>query len=369
MSLVDQQYGQLSQAIVDYGYEYTTKNRPETLCKQITSATLQLPLKDEFPLLTTKKMFTKAIVGELIWFLRGDTNIKYLVDNDINIWNKDAYNYYFKKAGKNACLTLEEFKKSNLSFTGDLGRIYGSQWRRWNGFNNGINTWDEGNHFQTDQISNLIKGLKETPMGTKHIVTAWNPAELDHMALPPCHWAFEILPRPLSKADQIHYMIGDDKIYMDGLYQAAYEQGDAVAMTELDKQLSQFPKYGFTLKWHQRSVDTFLGLPFNIASYGLLAHIIGRMVNMIPLEIIGDLSNVHFYAPHLPVVKEQLTRNPNTYKGCQLQFTSEGEQKFQQFDEDNDVDKLFQSLEIEDFVFANYQSYDKLTAEMFAQTN
>lgn len=349
MSVVDKQYGQLMKAIVDYGYEYTTENRPGVVCKQITSATLQLPLRDEFPLLTTKKMFTKGIVGELLWFLRGDTNIKYLVDNGINIWNKDA---------------------STFSNDGDVGRNYGYQWRNWSNYNYNVDTMHYFDDGSIDQIKNLIDNLKsDNPINRRHIVTAWNPAELDETALPPCHWAFEILPRPLSKADQIHYMTGDDKVYMDGLYQAAYEQGDKEAMQLLDAELSQFPKYGFTLKWHQRSVDTFLGLPFNIASYALLAHIIGRMTNLIPLEVIGDLSNIHIYDGHLPVVNEQLKRNPDQFNGCKLQFTSEGEAKFQQFDEDGDVDKLFQSLNIQDFVFANYQSYDKLTAEMFSQTN
>lgn len=345
MAQVDVQYHQLSKAIIDYGYEYTTKNRPNTPCKQITSATLQLPLKDEFPLITTKKMFTKGVVGELLWFLRGDSNIKYLEDNNIKIWSKDA---------------------ATFGQDGDVGRNYGVQWRSWSDIQ--VNPDDTLNFGSLDQIKTLINNLKsDYPINRRHIVTAWNPVELSETALPACHWSFEILPRPLNKADKIYHSIGTDKIYLDGLYEAAYDKNDKEAMQMLDAELSQIPDYGFTLKWHQRSVDTFLGLPFNIASYALLAHIIGKMVNMIPLEIIGDLSNVHFYKPHIEIAEEQLKRNPTNFNGCNLKLSQDGNFKFTQYYEHQDIDKLFQDLNIEDFIFEDYNSYEKLTAEMFEQ--
>lgn len=348
MAQIDVQYHQLSKAIIDYGYEYTTKNRPDTPCKQITSATLQLPLKDEFPLITTKKMFTKGIVGELLWFLRGDSNIKYLEDNGIKIWSKDA---------------------ATFNQNGDVGRNYGAQWRKWTNIKD-VSLDILTVVYDLDQIEILINNLKsDYPINRRHIITAWNPAELNETALPPCHWSFEILPRPLNKADKIYHSVGTDKIYLDGLYQAAYDKNDKEAMQMLDAELSQIPDYGFTLKWHQRSVDTFLGLPFNIASYGLLAHIIGRMTNMIPLEIIGDLSNVHFYKPHIEIVEQQLKRSPTNFNGCNLKISQEGDRKFREYQEDNDIDKLFQDLNIEDFIFEDYNSYEKLTAEMFEQKN
>lgn len=370
MSQVDKQYHQLANAIIDHGYEYTTQNRPDVKCKQLTSALLQLPLT-EFPLITTKEMFTKGIVGELLWFLRGDSNIKYLVDNNIHIWSKDAYQWYkkeyeFSRYPSQNMQNYEDWLQyvkdgkrphNNIRFdiAGDVGLNYGVQWRQWNK--------------TTDQIEILINNLQsEYPINRRHIVTAWNPAELDQTALPPCHWAFEILPRPLTISDKIHYSGGDIE-YLDALWNSAYIKNDMEAKEILTKELAHISDYGFTLKWHQRSVDTFLGLPFNIASYGVLAMIIGRMVKMKPLELIGDLSNVHFYEPHIPIVMEQMKNNPNTYSGCGFEITFEGEKKFEQYDSEKNINNLFQSLEIEDFTFPGYQSFSKLKGEMFEQTN
>lgn len=227
MSRVDKLYQQLSLAIIEQGYWYDDKSRGKR-CKQLTSLTMDFDLQMEFPLLTTKKMNTNSIVTELLWFLRGDGNIKYLLDNNVNIWNKDAYNYYLKhmkeKEQNVTPLNYEEFVKyaKELGYEGHnyvlkygigrVGRNYGVQWRDWSGY--------------VDQIYYLIKGLKDNPMSRRHIVTAWNPAELEETALPPCHWSFEILPRPLY---------------------------------EFEKEIYSDKEYGFTLKWHQRSVDTFLG--------------------------------------------------------------------------------------------------------------
>ena len=169
-----------------------------------------------------------------------NTNIKYLVDNGINIWNKDAYNYAKIKCNYNCNIEkfISDVKKSNKfhGYTfklGNLGKIYGAQWRNWRSYNQGFDEAQRknGNLIKgLDQISNLIKNLREKPMSRRHIVTAWNPAELYNMALPPCHWSFEILVEPVK------YIMGTDFI-----------------------KYANSPKYQFTLKWHQRSVDTFLG--------------------------------------------------------------------------------------------------------------
>lgn len=207
MSNIDKKYHKLQKKIIKNGFRYEDPNRKGVYRLQIPSYQIKHDFKDGFPAITTKKLYWKGVVGELIWFLRGDTNTKYLVENDIHIWDKDA---------------------GNFSKDGELGRIYGAQWRNWHdNFIPEIEAY-AGEHKTVDQISNLIKGLKENPMGTKHIVTAWNPAELDKMALPPCHWSFEILVEPIlwTKKRLRH-------------------------LTE--------PKYQFTLKWHQRSVDSFLG--------------------------------------------------------------------------------------------------------------
>jgi len=235
MAKIDIAYHKLLQEIKQKGFKYEDPNRKNVYRYQIPNYQIQHNFSDGFPAITTKKLYWKGVVGELLWFLRGDTNIKYLVDNGINIWNKDAYNYAKLKCNYNR--NIEEFindvKKSNKfhGYTfklGDLGRVYGAQWRNFMGYADNV-----------DQFSNLIKGLKETPMGTKHIVTAWNPAELKDMALPPCHWSFEILVEPLSVLDQTLFVKDNSK------------KGWTVN--------AKRPKYQFTLKWHQRSVDTFLG--------------------------------------------------------------------------------------------------------------
>ena len=247
MSKIDIEYHKLCTKILKEGYTYTDKSRDIT-CLQISSYNLELDkVHSNFPLLTTKKMFTKGIVGELLWFLRGDNNIKYLVENGINIWNKDAYNWYLKHSDKNSDghnNTIEDYidfiKDSDLLYDeeitlnkkGDVGRSYGVQWRSWNAnYGESMGKYDGEESFEFrerdfDQIGNLIQNLINKPMSRRHIITAWNPAELDETALPPCHWAFEIIPYPIPE---------NVKTFLPGY------------------------KYLFDLKWHQRSVDTFLG--------------------------------------------------------------------------------------------------------------
>ena len=337
MSKIDKKYHKLLKKILKKGTKYEDPNRKGVQRIQIPSYTIKHDFKDGFPAITTKKLYWKGVVGELLWFLRGDTNIKYLVDNGINIWNKDAYNYRLRFDTEHAPSLIidydtfiDEIKVNSEEDvkdfpTGLLGRIYGAQWRHFRGvtFNEDC---EEYLQLKVDQISNLIKGLKENPMGTRHIVTAWNPAELDDMALPPCHWSFEIL------VERIRYA------------------------NVLPKATD--PVYQFTLKWHQRSVDTFLGLPFNIASYALLAQIIGKMTNMKPKGIIGDLSNVHIYEPHLDAVKEQLLRDVDMYGGCELTMND--------LPTGFPVDTFIEGLEISDFSLAHYESYPRIPAEMLA---
>jgi thymidylate synthase len=307
---------------------------------QISNYTFKHDFKDGFPAITTKKLFWKGVVGELLWFLRGDTNIKYLNDNGIHIWDKDA---------------------TNFSNNGHCGRIYGAQWRDWSdvGFDKISNRfYDQG----LDQISNLIKGLKETPMGTKHIVTAWNPAELDEMALPPCHWSFEILVEPIdfktrNKLSSNYNVISNNKFKNRTSF--SWKEAKENIINLWDK--FNVPKYQFTLKWHQRSVDTFLGLPFNIASYALLAHIIGKMTNMIPKGIIGDLSNVHIYVPHIEAVKEQMSRNFSEHDKCELEILIPNKGYYTQ-----ELNKIINGFDINDFQLENYKSYPAIKAEMLS---
>lgn len=337
MSVIDKTYHQLLKTIIADGFKYEDPNRKGVNRIQIPNYQFKHNFSDGFPAITTKKLYWRGVVAELLWILKGDTNIKYLLDNGINIWNKDAYNYYLKqgleaghKSNSKLILTFEEWLneiKNDEDLLGDLGRVYGAQWRDWVGVN-------KGERFKTiDQISNLIKGLKENPMGTKHIVTAWNPAELDNMALPPCHYQFIILPEPIYENKRLN---------------------------EASNNGLKLPEYKFTLKFSMRSSDVFLGLPFNLSSYALLAHIIGKMTNMVPKSIIGDLSNVHIYEPHLDAVKEQLSRDVNKYDECELRFA--GEESNQGLEKGN-VD-IFNHLEIRNFRLRDYESYQAIPAEM-----
>jgi thymidylate synthase len=296
------------------GYRYEDPNRKGVFRREIASYTFEHEFRNGFPAITTKKLYWKGIVGELLWFLEGDTNIKYLQDNNIHIWDKDAENY---------------------NEDGDLGRVYGAQWRNWS-----EEGWDDS-IVGIDQISNLINGLKNNPMGTKHIVTAWNPAELDDMALPPCHWSFEILVEPTEE-----YQRGTS--FSGGIIDFSKEPSFTKTWEK--------PKYQFTLKWHQRSVDTFLGLPFNIASYALLAQMIGNATNMIPKGIIGDLSNVHIYEPHLEQVKKQLQNDELKYESHATKLI---------MPEITTVDG-YSKYNLEDFKLEGYESYPAIPAEMLA---
>lgn len=363
MATVDNVYHELAHEIIDKGYWYLDESRG-VKCLQISSYNLVIPnIYKEFPLITTKKMFTKGIVGELIWFLRGLDNLEYLHENNIHIWDKDAKNNKF-------------FGK--LSDT-HVGRNYGVQWREWKHAPEKYTRTIDGNEIEfteteyVDQIANLIGNLVQKPMGRRHIVTAWNPAELDETALPPCHWAFEIIPRPLGEHERMKLY---EDIYGDrSLDDFAPKGGVEVQslMHQIDTRLynAGIPSYAFDLKWHQRSVDTFLGLPFNIASYGLLMRIIAEFTGYLPDNLIGDLSNVHFYEPHTKAIKEQLENEPEQFEACKLSFSSTLETMFHDYRKGNItshgefMSNIFNSIEISDITFENYYSFPKIEAEMF----
>jgi thymidylate synthase len=303
-------------------------------------------MQDGFPLLTTKKMAWKTMVTELLWFLRGDTNIKYLVDNNCHIWDGDAYKAYQNRDGKcycghtNTCdcgdILKEEFInkiKTDRMFAfewGELGPIYGKQWREWtyltreqkrdiDGIDEeicGADMWDGIRHYRTfDQIANLISELKTNPDSRRLMVSAWNVGELDQMVLPPCHFSFQCY---------------------------SHEENG---------------KRYLSLAWNQRSVDTFLGLPFNIASYGLLLEIIAKAVNMVPDELIGNLGDVHLYSNHIEQAKEQMSRTP--YELPKLIINDEfWNHEYQT------MDGWINSMEIGDFQIESYQSHPTIKAPL-----
>jgi len=302
MNNLDKTYTALLQDILDNGVE--KKDRTGTGTLSVFGRQIRHKMSDGFPLLTTKKMHWKSIVTELIWFLRGDTNIKYLVDNDCHIWDGDVYKNYCKyfmdeyleknelgESYRNSLrpYPIEEFInkiKTDRMFAfewGELGPIYGAQWRRW--FPGGV-----------DQIANLINDLKTNPDSRRLMVNAWNVGELDQMVLPPCHYGFQVYTRELSWEERVTY------------YETSLGRLHFVPPSPDALNARNIPTRAISLMWNQRSVDTFLGLPFNIASYGLLLEIIAKEVNMVPDELIGNLGDVHLYSNHIEQAKEQIGR-------------------------------------------------------------
>jgi len=300
MNRIEEQYRGLLGTLLENSIEKEDRTGTGTL--SVFGRQIRHDMKDGFPLLTTKKMAVKTMMTELKWFLKGDTNIKYLVDNGCNIWNGDAYKNYEKYAMANSygvdILSMDEFIeqiKTDDEFAkrwGELGPIYGKQWRMWKG-----DTWVEGNTDGTDgfylqseyidQIQNLINDLKTNPDSRRLMVNAWNVGELEDMTLPPCHYGFQVYTRKTTR---------QEKIVNPGKYRA------------------------ISLMWNQRSVDTFLGLPFNIASYAALLCLIAEEVNMVPDQLIGNLGDVHLYKNHEDQAREQLTRE--IYDLPTIEFTN-----------------------------------------------
>ena len=345
MNNIDKQYQALLQDILDNGVE--KKDRTGTGTISVFGRQIRHKMSEGFPLLTTKKMPWKSIVTELLWFLQGNTNIKWLVDNGCNIWNGDAYKNYINNPAYNAesvadlmgsqagqlvkCSTQEEFInkiKTDDEFSkkwGELGPIYGKQWRKWSGVIkksiSGTKLFSTG-FTQIDQIQNLINDLKTNPDSRRLMVNAWNVGELDHMVLPPCHYGFQVYTRELSLTERRNLVTLEK-------YESVYNGGDSrntLSHSEIDQW--GYPTRTISLMWNQRSVDTFLGLPFNIASYGLLLEIIAKEVNMVPDELIGNLGDVHLYSNHIEQAKEQIGRKYTHEERTELLKQAMGEENY-----------------------------------------
>lgn len=353
MAKIDKTYHSLLEEILSNGFKYEDPNRKGVHRIQIPSYTIKHDFKDGFPAITTKKLYWKGVVGELLTFLRGSTELKDLHDNQVKFWDKDAFNYYLKRNPKGTKENFEKGIRELNHIAGDLGKIYPYQMRAF-GENN------------IDQIKDLIYTLKTNPLATKKTVTMWNPSDSGEQCLTPCHWSFEILVEPLSISQRNDLFVSIHNCTYDDI---KIHTGNSTTL-RIDQYLHDMgvPKYQFTLKWHQHSVDTFLGLPMNISYYALLAHIIGKLTNMIPKGIIGDLSNVHIYEPHLDAVKEQLSRDVNKYDNCELLINSEinnilsGNIKGKNID----LNTILNNIGIFDFYLDNYKSYPSIKVEMLA---
>ena len=343
MNNIDRQYKELLDYILHFGVDKA--DRTGTGTKSIFGWQIRHNMKEGFPLLTTKKMAWKTMVTELLWFLRGDTNIKYLVNNGCYIWNGDAIKNYEKYNGEidwGPFITKEEAFvekiKTDDEFAkkwGELGPIYGAQWRKWGGLQD---LTDDDRPIYLDQIANLISELKTNPDSRRLMVSAWNVGELNQMVLPPCHYGFQIYTRALSLNERVK----------------EYERRGYIKNID---PLDYVPTRAISLMWNQRSVDTFLGLPFNIASYALLLEIIAQQVNMIPDELIGNLGDVHLYNNHIEQAKEQITRTP--FELPKLIINSEfWNHEYQT------IDGWVKSMEIADFTLENYQSHPAIKAPL-----
>ena len=304
MNSLDKQYQKLLDDILVNGV--SKEDRTGTGTYSVFGRQIRHDMKEGFPLLTTKKMAWKTMTKELLWFLSGDTNIKWLVENGCNIWNGDAYRAYlnkpsvkeqWEKGGDVAEMDvfIDIVKNEAESDWGELGPVYGKQWRDWNG---------------NDQIKNLIKGLKENPDSRRHMVSAWNVSDLNQMVLPPCHYGFQCYVR-------------------DGKY--------------------------LSLMWNQRSVDTFLGLPFNIASYGMLLLMLAKECDLIPDQLIGNLGDVHLYKNHVEQAIEQTKREAYTLPDMKLISNH----NFRSAMKGN-----MDEIDLNDFVLLGYQSHPTIKAPL-----
>jgi thymidylate synthase len=361
MNSLDKQYTDLLKTILEHGVE--KKDRTGVGTKSIFGYTIRHDMKQGFPAITTKKLAFKTMVTELLWFLRGDTNIKFLVENNCNIWNGDAYKNYEKWYDNMAKttpfevprkFTEDEFVKSiklddgYAEKFGELGPIYGKQWRNWVRKTTREEKIVEPGIYEMniDQIQNLINDLKTTPDSRRLMVNAWNVGEIDNMVLPPCHYGFQVYTRELSDKERIEWMGGK----IQEKYPALVEQ----QIKHCDEH--NVPKRAISLMWNQRSVDTFLGLPFNIASYSLLLTIIGKIVNMVPDQLVGNLGDTHLYLNHLEEAKEQIKNEPFPLPKLEIHKTDEFWKGF-------DVSQ-FNHLDINDFELHSYLSHKSIKAKL-----
>ena len=389
MNTLDRQYTDLLQYILDNGVRKEDRTGTGTI--SVFGRQIRHKMSEGFPLLTTKKMAFKTMVTELIWFLRGDTNIKFLVDNGCRIWDGDAYKRFqktcqFEKDANHILpnewismsndfmsadiLTKEEFInkiKTDDEFAkkwGELGPIYGKQWRKW-GTGENVTLGHNGLHTLVgekviDQITNLINDLKTNPDSRRLMVSAWNVGELDSMVLPPCHYGFQVYTRELTASERITYKNTKQINLLDS--NELFDFIKSNVTMDLDDEVhkvcdeSNVPRRAISLMWNQRSVDTFLGLPFNIASYGLLLEIIAKAVNMVPEDLIGNLGDVHLYSNHIEQAKEQLTRSAYDLPNLVINKTDEFWKGF-------DV-SLFNHLDTTDFTIENYQSHSAIKAPL-----
>ena len=364
------QYHELLKKILEDGTKKPAarENMPGTI--SLFGAQMEeFDLQKGFPILTTKKINFEHIITELLWFLRGDTNVKYLNENGCKIWNEDSYNYY-KKVVINGKLSYEEYLKELSSDSGggesvltyelgSCGYQYGKVWRDFGG---------------VDQIYRVIQGLKDNPESRRHIVTAMDPANDDKLALYWCHNMFQFNARPMNFQDRT--VLGDHYLEYEGDFDEWLENESSEEDVIKIMDENNVPKYYLDCKMYQRSADVFLGVPYNITSYALLTHFIARIVNMEPGKYIHTFGDVHIYDNHIDQVNKILENDLKKYSRPNLVFAPRlgnlidkfnGESKINgspDFGYKEDFDSFIHNVEIEDIYLDDYQSYPFIKAKL-----
>lgn len=405
MNNIDKQYQNLLKDILENGNKKSDRTGTGTI--SVFGRQIRHKMSEGFPLLTTKKMYVKGIITELIWFLRGDTNIKYLIENNCHIWDGDAWANYSRKVIANNLHLMDasELPKNKEEFIGkvvssedfknqwgELGPVYGKQWRDWGGKKeiiltderdeNGYLKYKQRHHQGIDQIANSINLLLKDPDSRRNIVSAWNVGELSEMVLPPCHNFFQFYTRELSLTERLKILYtklsNNVKLEIDNNGPKINVGFDPLKYTtHEDCNKENIPTRAVSLMWNQRSVDTFLGLPFNIASYAFLLEVIAKIVNMVPDELIGNLGDTHLYLNHIEQAKTQIERDPyelptfnfsdkfveivDKYKGT---FKSKLTGNTPDYGYYNQLNSVFNSLTYSDFIMSNYQSHPTIKGEL-----
>lgn len=319
---VEQQYLILLRDVIENGIH--KGDRTGTGTRSLFGRQLRHRMSDGFPLLTTKHVSLRNVATELIWFLQGRTDLRWLLVRNCHIWVGDAYQRYRAYAGSleepNYDVHVDDPRESRIRLMtrqefideilrndwfsgkfGDLGPVYGKQWRSWHVELEHADGVSYYKYPPIDQIQNLIRDLKENPDSRRMMVTAWNPADLCEMILPPCHYGFQVYTRELSLEERESLM---DKIY------ALTKETRIVPWHVLDIDKANIPTRAISLMWTQRSVDLPLGMPYNIASYALLLEIIAKEVGMVPDELICSLGDCHVYQDQVEHALTQITREP-----------------------------------------------------------
>jgi thymidylate synthase len=388
MNNLDKQYTDLLQDILDNGVRKEDRTGTGTI--SVFGRQIRHKMSDGFPLLTTKKMAWKTMVTELIWFLRGDTNIKFLVDNNCHIWNGDAYKNWFENGRtefdqfadpmfmSDDALGKEKFHEISMKWFidkiktddefakkwGELGPVYGAGWRNWGGKKEKYQqqrsyggSFGGPTHVEygelveydvpgIDQIQNLITDLKTNPDSRRLMVSAWNVGELDSMVLPPCHYGFQVYTRELSLEERVKY------------YETTLGRLHFVPPTIDLLNKENIPTRAISLMWNQRSCDFPLGIPMNISSYALLLTIIAKEVNMVPNELIGNLGDCHIYINQIEGVKEQISREPYPLPTLILDdwYSTQGDPS----NTSQDISEFLKDINVAHIRIEKYQSHPKI---------